>query len=81
MTLPVGLRERLAASIHLQLQHRGLGGSVGDALAIADRALADAQVEALADYVAAADAGGDVTDARDLLAADPVTNELLTVLP
>lgn len=54
MTLPAGLRERLAASIQLQLQHKGLGGSVGDALAIADRALADAQVAPLVAFVAAA---------------------------
>lgn len=55
MTLPVGFRERLSASIQLQLQHRGLGGSVGDALAIADRALADARVDALLTMATAAD--------------------------
>ncbi len=81
MTLPAGFRDRLAASIQLQLSHRGLGGTVGDARAIADRALQDAQVEALSGYVAAVEAGGDVTDARAVLAGDPVTNELLVSLP
>lgn len=56
MTLPVGLRERLAAAIQLQLRHKGLGGSVPEATAMADRALRDANVEALLAHAAAADA-------------------------
>jgi hypothetical protein len=81
MTVPAGFRERLTASIQLQLSHRGLGGSVSDAAAIADRALRDARVEALAEYVTVADAGGDLTEARALLAADPLTEQMLTVEP
>ncbi len=81
MTVPAGFRERLAASIQLTLSHRGLGGGVGDALVIADRALKDALVEPMAAYVMAVEAGDDLTDARAALEADPLGVQMLVLEP
>lgn len=81
MTTIVSLRDRLASHIRLTLGHQGVTIDANAASVMAEQALKNAQVAALADYVAAVEAGAAVTAARAVLAADPVTNELLAVAP
>lgn len=55
MTVLTDLRGRLASALRLQLGHVGVTASADLVSRLAGRALADAQVPALLDYVAAAE--------------------------
>lgn len=55
MTVLTDLRGRLAAALRLQLGHIGVTASADVVARLAARALADAQVPALLEYVAAAE--------------------------
>ena len=77
MTAVSDLRDRLAGALKLHLSHAGVTIDASVASRIADAAVVDAGLEGLTGYVAAVEAGADVTAARDLLAGDAILTDLL----
>lgn len=77
MTVALDMRDRIAAAAQVELQTRGLPAGAELIFAIADRALADTQFEALTAYVGAVESGGDPSAALDVLTNDPILQTLI----
>lgn len=80
-TVTRALRKRLASTIQLRLGHAGAPVSSTVASALAGQAMKDANLDALTGYVAAIESGADPAAAREQLAGNPITEQLLVVEP